>query len=216
MSTKWIDITQPLTNNIAEWPGDTPFSYEVAFSKADTGSVNIGKLTTSTHMGTHIDAPFHFDNNGLKVLDLPIDLYIGRARVIDVTGYESIGRTELEDKDFGGAERILLKTAKRADFAHFPAVFSYLREDIGPFLKERGVRLIGVDAPSVDPESSKTMDGHHALNDNGVMILENIVLNDVAPGDYDLIALPLALKDGDGSPVRAVIRPIERNGSDGC
>ena len=68
MTKKWIDISQPLQNGIAEWPGDTPFSYEVAFSTADTGSVNIGKLTTSTHMGTHIDAPFHFDDNGLKVL----------------------------------------------------------------------------------------------------------------------------------------------------
>lgn len=212
--SKWIDISQPLTNNIAEWPGDTPFSYEVAFSTAVTGSVNIGKLTTSTHMGTHIDAPFHFDDNGLKVLDLPIDLYIGRARVIDVTGFESIGRAELSDKDFGGAERILLKTANREDFEHFPQTFSVLREDIGPFLKEKGVRLIGTDAPSVDPETSKTMDGHHTLNDNGVMILENIVLNDVAPGDYELIALPLALKDGDGSPVRAVIRPIKRSDSD--
>lgn len=215
MSKKWIDISQPLSNDIAEWPGDTPFSYEVAFSTADTGSVNIGKLTTSTHMGTHIDAPFHFDDNGLKVLDLPIDLYIGRARVIDVTGYESIGRAELEPIDFGGAERILLKTADRHDFAIFPQVFTYLRADIGPLLKERGVRLIGVDAPSVDPETSKTMDGHHTLNDNGVMILENIVLNDVQAGDYELIALPLALKDGDGSPVRAVIRPIKGSDLDG-
>ena len=105
MKGKWIDISQPLQNNIAEWPGDTPFSYEVAFAKADTGSVNIGKLTTSTHMGTHIDAPFHFDDSGLKVLDLPIDLYIGRARVIDVSGFESIGRSELEDIDFGGCRK---------------------------------------------------------------------------------------------------------------
>lgn len=214
--SEWIDISQPLTNNIAEWPGDTPFSYEVAFSTADTGSVNIGRLTTSTHMGTHIDAPFHFDDGGLKVLDLPIELYIGRARVIDVTGCESIGRAELEDIDFGGAERILLKTAKRIDFTNFPAKFTFLRKDIGPLLKERGVRLIGVDAPSVDPETSKTMDGHHTLNDNDVMILENIVLNDVAPGDYELIALPLALKESDGSPVRAVIRPLKGSDSDGC
>ena len=205
---KWIDISQPLQNDIAEWPGDTPFTYEVAFPKADTGSVNIGKITTSTHMGTHIDAPFHFDDNGLKVLDLPIDLYIGRARVIDVSGNESIGRAELEGIDFGGAERILLRTLSRPDSTIFPKSFTNLRADIGPLLKERGVRLIGVDTPSVDPEDSKTLDAHHSLNNNGVMILENIVLDTVEPGDYELIALPLPLAESDGSPVRAVLRSI--------
>jgi len=209
MTGKWIDISQPLQNNIAEWPGDTPFSYEVAYSKAETGSVNIGKLTTSTHMGTHIDAPFHFDDNGLKVLDLPIDLYIGRARVLDVSGKESIGRADLEDIDFGGAERILLKTGSRPDPNVFPVKFTYLRTDIGPLLKERGVRLVGIDGPSVDPETSKTVSAHHSLNENGVLILENIVLSAVEPGDYELIALPLPLKDGDGSPVRAVLRLME-------
>ncbi len=208
MTGKWIDISQPLQNNIAEWPGDTPFTYEVAFSKADTGSVNIGKITTSTHMGTHVDAPFHFDDNGLKVLDLPIDLYIGRSRVIDVSGHASIGRAELEGIDFGGVERLLLKTLSRPDANVFPTVFTNLRADIGPLLKERGVRLIGVDTPSVDPEDSKTLDAHHSLNNNGVMILENIVLDKVEPGDYELIALPLSLTDSDGSPVRAVLRPI--------
>ncbi len=209
MKENWIDISQPLQNGIAEWPGDTPFSYEVAYAKSETGSVNIGKLTTSTHMGTHIDAPFHFDDNGLKVLDLPIDLYIGRARVLDVSGKESVGRSDLEDIDFGGAERVLLKTGSRPDSTVFPEMFTYLRADIGPLLKERGVRLIGIDTPSVDPETSKTVSAHHSLNDNGVLILENIVLSTVEPGDYELIALPLPLKDGDGSPVRAVLRAIE-------
>ena len=208
MTGKWIDISQPLQNDIAEWPGDTPFTYEVAFSKADTGSVNIGKITTSTHMGTHIDAPFHFDDNGIKVLDLPIDLYIGRARVIDVSGNNSIGRSDLEGIDFGGAERILLRTLSRPDSTIFPKNFTNLRADIGPLLKERGIRLIGVDTPSVDPEDSKTLDAHHSLNNNGVMILENIVLDTVEPGDYELIALPLPLAESDGSPVRAVLRSI--------
>ncbi|WP_172370366.1 arylformamidase [Sporosarcina jiandibaonis] len=215
MTKKWIDISQPLQNGMAEWPGDTPFSYEVAFNKADTGSVNIGKMTTSTHMGTHIDAPFHFDDDGLKVHDLPIDLYIGQARVIDVSRYESIGREELENIDFGGAERILFKTGSHPDPSVFPEVFTYLRADIGPLLKERGVRLIGVDTPSVDPETSKSLEAHHSLNNNGVMILENIVLETVELGDYELIALPLPLTGADGSPVRAVLRSIGGERKDG-
>ncbi|WP_438313692.1 arylformamidase [Sporosarcina sp. FA9] len=210
MTGKWIDISQPLHNSIAQWPGDTPFTYEVAFSKADTGSVNIGKLTTSTHMGTHIDAPFHFDDSGLKVLDLDINTYIGRAFVIDVTGNRSIGRSELEAIDFRGAKRILLKTLSRPDPNVFPVTFTYLREDIGALLKERGVILIGIDTPSVDPEDSKIVEAHHSLHKNGVLILENIVLDKVKPGDYELIALPLPLVNGDGSPVRAVLKPLER------
>lgn len=208
MTNEWIDISQPLQTGVAEWPGDTPFSYEVAFNKADTGSVNIGKLVTSTHMGTHIDAPFHFTDEGEKVHELPIDVYIGRALVIDLSNLPSIGRQELEALDFGGAERILLKTGQREDFTAFPEAFTYLRADIAPFLKERGVRLIGVDTPSVDPEDSKTLDAHHALHAHNVLILENIVLDNVEPGNYELIALPLRLYGADGSPVRAVIRPL--------
>lgn len=211
MTEKWIDISQPLTNDIAEWPGDTPFSYEVRFLKADTGSVNIGKLTTSTHMGTHIDAPFHFDNNGKKVHDLSLDVYIGKARVIDMTGKQSIGRAELEQLDFGGAERILFKTESRTDPKVFTDTFTVLSPDIGPLLKERGVKLIGIDTPSVDPEDSKELLAHHALNDNGVFILENIVLHGIEEGDYELIALPLPIEGGDGSPVRAVIRRWQRD-----
>lgn len=205
---KWIDISQPLHNDHAEWPGDTPFSYEVAFTKEATGSVNIGKLTTSTHMGTHIDAPFHFLNEGKTVEALPIDLYIGRARVIELTNVTRVGRETLEDIDFGGATRLLLKTEKRDDFTVFPKTFVTIAADLAPLLKERGVRLLGVDAPSVDPETSKTLEAHHALHAHDVMILENIVLDDVTPGDYELIALPLKIVGADGSPVRAVIRPI--------
>ncbi|MCG3087660.1 arylformamidase [Sporosarcina cyprini] len=206
MTEKWIDISQPLHNGIAEWPGDTPFTYEVRFIKEFTGSVNIGKLTTSTHMGTHIDAPFHYDDEGAKVDELPIDVYIGKARVIDVTGLESVGRSDLEAIDFGGASRILLKTGSRPSPDVFPDTYTILRADIGPLLQERGVKLIGVDTPSVDPEPSKTLDAHHSLHANGVLILENIVLDEVEPGDYELIALPLPLQGADGSPVRAVVR----------
>ncbi|MCG7343423.1 arylformamidase [Sporosarcina sp. ACRSL] len=206
MTSEWIDISQRLHNGIAEWPGDTPFSYDVRFLKADTGSVNIGTMTTSMHMGTHIDAPFHYDDEGMKVHELPIDVYIGKARVIDVSGLESVGRSDLEHIDFGGVERILLKTLSRPDPNVFPETFTFLRADIGPLLKERGVKLIGVDTPSVDPEDSKTLDAHHSLHNNDVLILENIVLEEIDPGDYELIALPLPIEGGDGSPVRAVIR----------
>ncbi|EGQ24623.1 arylformamidase [Sporosarcina newyorkensis] len=209
MTNEWIDITQPLTKNIAEWPGDTPFSYEVAVSKEQSGSVNIGKLTMSTHIGTHTDAPFHYDNEGLRILDLPIDLYIGSACLIDVAGVDCVTRADLEHVNFEGAERILLRTGSHPTSTKFPERFTVIGEDVGPLLKERGVRLLGVDTPSVDAEDSKELLAHHSLYRNDVIIIENLVLHSLEPGQYELIALPLALAEADGSPVRAVVRKWE-------
>ncbi|EJQ44400.1 MULTISPECIES: arylformamidase [Bacillus] len=207
-TSQWIDISQPLNNDIATWPGDTPFSYEVSWSKEDSGSVNVGKLTMSIHTGTHIDAPFHFDNDGKKVLDLDIHVYVGAARVIDVSGLESIGKKELERFKLEGVERLLLRTSSHGKAQEFPEKIPYLRADIADFLSSKGIRLIGVDVPSVDPLDDKELAAHHQLFKHGIHILENVVLDHVADGDYELIALPLALTDADGSPVRAVIRPI--------
>lgn len=207
-TSQWIDISQPLNNDIATWPGDTPFSYEVSWSKEDSGSVNVGKLTMSIHTGTHIDAPFHFDNDGKKVLDLDIHVYVGAARVIDVSGMESIGKKELERFNLEGVERLLLRTSSHGKAQEFPEEIPYLRADIAPFLSGKGIRLIGVDVPSVDPLDDKELAAHHQLFKHGIHILENVVLDHVTDGDYELIALPLALTDADGSPVRAVIRPI--------
>lgn len=205
---KWIDISQPLTNNMAVWPGDTPFSFRLSFTKEQTGSVNIGQIITSVHTGTHIDAPFHFNDNGQKVHELDIDMYIGPARVIDVSNCESIGRTELEGFVLEGVSRLLLRTMTGRNPDVFPEKYPVLREDVGPFLKEKGIRLLGIDTPSVDPVDSKKMLAHHSLHENGIYILENIVLDKAEPGKYELIALPLAIEGADGSPVRAVIRPI--------
>lgn len=119
-TSQWIDISQPLNNDIATWPGDTPFSYEVSWSKEDSGSVNVGKLTMSIHTGTHIDAPFHFDNDGNKVLDLDIHVYVGAARIIDVSGLESIGKKELERFKLEGVERLLLRTSSHGKAQEFP------------------------------------------------------------------------------------------------
>ncbi|WP_394582503.1 arylformamidase [Cytobacillus firmus] len=204
----WIDISQPLTNAIAHWPGDTPFSYETAFSKEQTGSVNIGRITTSLHTGTHVDAPFHFNDEGEKILDLDIELYIGPARVIDVSGYEKVNSEVLKQFDLEDTERVLLRTSVPNDSEVFPNRIPELTADMADYLGSKGVRLLGVDVPSVDQLDSKEMETHHALYRNGIHILENIMLDEVEEGNYELIALPLPIKDGDGSPVRAVIRPI--------
>lgn len=209
MEKKWIDITQPLTKNIAVWPGDTPYQFELSYTKKQTGSVNIGQFTSSVHTGTHVDAPFHFDNDGEQIHQIDPNIYIGPAKIIDVTEHKIIDRSILETFDLRGVKRLLLKTEKERDPTSFPREFSILDPDVGAYLKALGIFLIGTDAPSVDPVDSKSVSAHHALNKNGVYILENLLLNKVESGYYELIALPLKLVGADGSPVRAVIRPID-------
>ncbi|MRH42739.1 arylformamidase [Aquibacillus halophilus] len=208
-NNKWIDISQPLTNSIAHWPEDTPFTNQLTYSKEQTGSVNIGQMTTSLHIGTHVDAPYHFDNKGKKIIDMDVNYYIGRAKVIDVSDVDVIDGRVLEDFSLDGVERLLLKTSLKSRPELFPEKITKLEPEIVPILVEKGVKLLGVNMPSVDPIDSKDLLCHHALHQHGIYILENLVLDDVPEGDYNLIALPLAIAEGDGSPVRAVIQPTD-------
>ncbi|MCT2535719.1 arylformamidase [Aquibacillus koreensis] len=207
--TNWIDISQPLTNEIAHWPEDTPFSYQLTYTKQQTGSVNIGQILTSVHTGTHVDAPFHFDDQGEKILDLDVSIYIGRAKVIDVSSVNVINRDVLNGFHLNGVERLLLRTSLSSSPNQFPKSIPILDPDVAPYLAAIGIRLLGVNMPSVDPLDSKELPTHHALHQNGIYILENVILDAIKEGDYFLSALPLALEESDGSPVRAVIRKIE-------
>jgi arylformamidase len=205
---KIFDISRNLENGMPVWPGDTPFHYEVSWPMEESGSVNVGSLTMSTHTGTHVDAPFHFDDNGKKITELELDLYIGPVRVIDMQGKESIGAEDVKDIDLNGFKRVIFRTLSWKDPFKFPDKIPYIDPSLGPFLAEKGIRLIGVDVPSVDPIDSKELPGHHSLNRNGIHILESVILDHIKPGDYELIALPLPLVQSDGSPVRAILRQL--------
>lgn len=205
----WIDISQPLNAKLAHWPGDTPFSYELSYTKEQTGSVNIGRITTSLHSGTHVDAPFHFDQDGAKILDLDINVFIGPCRIIDVSAFSEIDRKALNEHSLEGVIRLLLRTSVANNPEVFPEKIPYITKEGALYLAEKGIKLVGVDVPSVDPLDSKELAGHHTLHQKGIHILENVMLDHVQPGDYDLIALPLPIAGADGSPVRAVIRPIK-------
>ncbi|WP_096199827.1 arylformamidase [Bacillus sp. FJAT-45350] len=207
-SKKWIDISQPLNNQIAHWPEDTPFAYEVSYSKEETGSVNIGQIITSTHIGTHIDAPFHFLNEGTRVIDLDINLYIGTCRIIDVSPHFEINEKVLREFPLDGITRLLIKTHIPNNPHEFPKEIPFITKEGASYLGQKGIKLLGVDVPSVDPLDSTELEAHHSLHGNGIHILENVMLDQVEPGEYELIALPLPIESGDGSPVRAVIRPI--------
>ncbi|RIW32257.1 arylformamidase [Bacillus salacetis] len=202
---KLIDISQRLNNSTPVWPGDTPFSFSLNWSKSETGSVNVGNVRFSAHTGTHIDAPFHFDDNGRKVAELPLENFFGRALVVEISGKESIGAEELDGLDFKGATKLLIRTGSWMDKSVFPDEITYLRENIGPLLKQKGIKLIGVDVPSVDPLDSKELPAHHSLQRNGIGILEGIDLDGVEEKIYELASFPLSIEGADGCPVRAVL-----------
>ena len=201
----WIDITQTLTEDTAHWPEDTPFRFEVPVTKADTGSVNIGKITTSTHTGTHIDAPFHFDEAGRTVETLDVNRYIGEATIIEVYDTGEITREVLERFTIKG-QTLLIKTQKSYDTERFPGEVPVLGEDAVAYIASLGIKLYGIDVPSVDALDSKDLTIHHKLHQNDIMIIENVILAETPGGFYDFIALPLKIKGGDGSPVRAVVK----------
>ncbi|WP_188207761.1 arylformamidase [Alkalibacillus aidingensis] len=204
-----IDISRMLNRETPTWPGDTPFSYELTWSKEETGSVNVGQLTSSCHTATHVDAPYHFNNGGLTIEQLPLDLYIGDALVVDVSTKAHIKPEDFTDIDLTNVRRLLLKTNAWADPTVFPKDLPLLEATLGKFFMEHGIELIGVDLPSVDPLESKTLDTHHAFEASGVHILEGLDLSEVEPGDYRLMALPLKIEGADGSPVRAVLETKE-------
>ena len=201
----WIDITQTLTNDIAHWPEDTPFNFEVPVTKKDTGSVNIGKVTTSTHIGTHIDAPFHFDDRGETVEALDINRYIGEATIIEVYDQAQITEALLFEHDIKGTI-LLVKTQQSYETGVFPEEVPVLSEEAVNYISSIGIKLFGIDVQSVDNIDSKDLKIHHTLYENDIMIIENVVLEEAPGGYYDFIALPLKIEGADGSLVRAAVR----------
>lgn len=206
----WIDITQTLKIGIPNWPGDTEFSYELSYTKEQTGSVNIGKIVTSLHTGTHADAPYHFDSRAETIEQLDINHFIGTCVVIDCRGQQEITAGWLGNFHLHGVRRVLLKTIDKIS-DNFPHTVPTIHPNVATFLKERGVKLLGVDIPSVDALTSKEVATHHALYKAGIYILEGLVLEKVDEGYYDFIGLPLKIEGADGAPVRAVVRKITGN-----
>ncbi|PTI29504.1 cyclase family protein [Mammaliicoccus vitulinus] len=200
----WIDVTQTLTNDIANWPGDEPFQFKLSATKEGTGSVNIGSISTSTHIGTHMDAPFHFDNDGIKIHEIDVNRLIGEATLVEFIGEKLITRELLEHVDIKGTI-VMIKTKYEAHSDVFPDTVPVLTEDAIAYLSSIGIKVFGIDVPSVDDIDSKTLDNHHAFNRYDIINIENLLLENVTQGYYDFIGLPLNIVGADGSPIRAVI-----------
>jgi arylformamidase len=189
------------------WPGDAPCGLTWTGHVAEDGA-NVAALSCSVHTGTHADGPYHVLEDGARIGDVPLDAFIGPAHVIDAAGVGEIDAAWLDRHLPASCERILLRTGAWTRPDVFPTRWAALTDDAARLLVERGVRLLGTDAPSPDPLDSHHLPVHRILLGAGVAIVENLVLDDVTPGEYEMIALPLRLAEADASPVRAVL--VER------
>ncbi|OCS86742.1 cyclase family protein [Caryophanon tenue] len=200
----WIDITMPLRNTMPVWPEDTPFTYKLDATYEQDGA-NVGQIQMSVHAGTHVDAPYHYDDFGKSIDALPVDLFIGDVYIVDATSETYITVDFLRACSLPDSTRLFVKTKK----AHHPFTFDEAFTAFSPeaihFLATHGIRLIGTDAPSVDAFGAPLV-AHQACNDTGMTIIENLMLQACSTGFYDFIGLPLAIQGGDASPIRAVVQ----------
>ena len=208
------DISRTLSNELAEWPGDEPFHFQLTKTIAEGQSVNLGAIKMSVHNGTHADARFHFDTKGESIEKAPLEIYLGRAVVVDLTEAFSQSKEKhlitIEDfqahsEEIAETSRVLVKTGRWSNSAVFPSEIPVIAADIPAWLQKNGVKLLGLDLPSVDEIDSKSLQNHHALAAAGVAIVESLDLSGAGAGIYDFAALPLKIAGGDGAPMRAVL-----------
>ncbi len=208
------DISRTLSDDLAEWPGDEPFHFRLTRKIAEGQSVNLGAIGMSVHSGTHADAEFHFDTNGESIEKAPLEIYLGRAAVVDLTEAFSQSKEKhlitVEDlqphsEDIAESSRLLLKTGRWSDSTVFPNQIPVIAANVPSWLQKNGVKLLGLDLPSVDEIDSKSLLNHHALAGAGIAIVESLNLSGVGPGIYNFAALPLKIAGGDGAPMRAVL-----------
>lgn len=198
------DITRRIYPGVPVWPGDTPFSYELVSQIANGDSVNVGKISGTTHLGTHLDAPWHYVEGGGKLETVPLSVLVGPCRVVDAKGQETLTAAFLRTVDL--AERTLFYTGQPNDWPTFPHTFMHVLPEAAEYMAAQGVKLYGTDCPSVDPLTSKELPGHKAFARYGIYIVEGLALEGVVPGSYELICLPLRLEGAEASPVRAILR----------
>jgi arylformamidase len=203
------DISVPFDAGTPEWPGDTPFSCGWSWQISAGASVNVSRLTLSPHVGTHADAPLHVRGGATGADRLPLAPFLGPARVVDLSAVsDAITLAHLQHAGYTvDTERLLVRTGRTVATGAFPERWPSLALDAARALARAGLRLFGVDAPSVDDRESKDLAVHHALFDGGAFVLENLDLRGVTPGAWELLALPMPVGAVDAAPVRALLRP---------
>ena len=204
-----IDITPTITSETHVWPGDTPLTREVLMEIDRGDSVTLSTLRATVHLGAHADAPSHYGQGGRTMEEQPLELYVGPCQVMHVAAQRG-RRISIDDlPGRPNEERLLIRTGTFPSFENWNTDFAGLEPDLVDHLHQAGVRLVGTDAPSVDLAEDKEILAHKRFFANDMAILEGLKLDEVAPGRYELIALPLKIGGFDGSPVRAILRTLD-------
>ncbi len=202
------DISPPVSAHSPVFPGDTAYSQQWVARIAPGCPVNVSAITLSPHIGAHADAPLHYADDASAIGALDLAPYLGHCRVIHAIGCGPLVTVQhLAHAAHGLPPRVLVRTCEQASAGWVDDFSAYAPEAV-EWLASLGVKLIGIDTASVDPAASKTLSSHQQLRRLGLRVLENLVLDDVAEGDYELIALPLKWIDADASPVRAILREL--------
>ncbi|MEQ6437597.1 arylformamidase [Comamonas sp. w2-DMI] len=203
------DISPAIHPLAPVFPGDTPYSQQWCATIGPGCPVNVSAITLSPHVGAHADAPLHYDAGGASIGHVDLDAFLGPCRVIHAMGCGPLIKWRHIEHAITAdlPARVLVRTYEKAPTSWDPDLAAYAPETVAR-LADRGVQLIGIDTASIDPATSKTLDSHMVIRARGLRVLENLVLDEVAEGDYELIALPLKLTEADASPVRAVLRSI--------
>ena len=210
-ASDWIDVSVPLRNGMVVWPGDAPFERTSTLEIANGDTCNLSQISSTAHIGTHMDAPRHYLDGAAGMEAWPIAASVGRARVIEIVDTEVIRTSELEPHHLAKGERVLFKTRNseacwKTD--DFQKNYIYLPPETARYLAGRGVQTVGVDYLSVGGFESGGPETHRILLDAGIWIIEGLILQHAEPGEYELVCLPLKIIGGDGAPARAVLRKL--------
>lgn len=203
---KIFDISPAINLSTPVFPGDQAFEREVTLDMTKGDNIGLSWIKTTLHIGAHTDAPSHYRAEGKPIDARDLSLYLGDCQVIDLS---SVGPRRIVSGDLAGqdvkARRVLFKTNSFLHDQPFQMSFTSLSAELIDFLAKKGVCLVGIDTPSVDPADSKDLPSHAALYRNDFAVLEGIDLSAVEAGFYELVALPLKITGADASPVRAVL-----------
>lgn len=213
--TQYIDISQTLDEKTPVFPGDIRFQRTTHLSFKKGHHLELSDIQTTLHIGAHADAPCHYHPEGISIDQVDLNAYIGPCQVISIKiprGDRITLKHFLEAKTKITAPRILFKTGSCPDPDKWNDDFNSLSAELIEYLSSKeNVLLVGIDTPSVDPSTDKELSSHQALYKTKMAVLEGLVLAHVAPANYQLIALPLKIKNADGAPVRAVLLPYDTN-----
>ena len=211
--SKWIDISYPLSKDMVYWPHDpVPPNVDFIFSPTEERPVSMIQMNINTHHGTHIDAPRHFNPSGTSIDEMPLDAIIGPVRVLEIKDTESIKPEELKAHNIQAGERILFKTVNSSYYklGKFVEDFVYISNEGAQFLLDKKVSVVGLDYLAIG--SFKDMENlvkvHNTLLGNGIWVIEALDLSAVKAGRYEIICLPIRIKQGDAGQARAIIRPL--------